>query len=163
MQYSIQIDLSFWYQIQKILFSPMHVQLTMVSQYKRENNQKRNPKNTHHNFGHTCSLLQLHKRNNCTDTNFGVRESRWEQWPLKASIATSSKELLQGTSGKKEGKSQDAKYSPDMQKITEKRKFHCFEYCNVCTFLLSIPEDSRKTLVTTYKLIVKPWMTLVFS
>lgn len=47
---------------------------------KREQ-QKKSPKNTHHNFGHTCSLLQLNigQRNNCADTNLGVRESRWEQ------------------------------------------------------------------------------------
>lgn len=70
---------------------------------KERTTKKKSPKNTHHNFGHTCSLLQLNigQRNNCADTNLGVRESRWEQWPLKASIATSSKNFLQRTSGKK--------------------------------------------------------------
>lgn len=48
-------------------------------------------------------LLQLNigQRNKSTGTNLGVRESRWEQWPLKANTATSSKNFLQGTSGKK--------------------------------------------------------------
>lgn len=102
MQYSAQTHISFWDQIQKILFSPTHVQLTTALQQKRENN-KNKPKTTHHYFGCTCSLLQLNtgQINNCTGTNRGVRESRWEQWPLKASIATSSKNFLQGTSGKK--------------------------------------------------------------
>lgn len=44
MQYSAQTHISFWDQIQKILFSPTHVQLTTALQQKRENN-KNKPKN----------------------------------------------------------------------------------------------------------------------
>lgn len=93
MQHSIQIHFSFWYQIQNILFSPIPVQLIMASQYRRENNNKKKIKKTHHNFGHTCSLLQpnIGQRNNCTGTNLGVRESTWEQWPLKASLPPAQK------------------------------------------------------------------------
>lgn len=43
--------------------------------WKKKNQQ---PHNTHHNFRHTHSLLQLNmcQRNNCTSTNHGVRTSR---------------------------------------------------------------------------------------
>lgn len=56
-----------------------------------------------------------------------------------------------------------------MQKVAEKRRFNYFEHFNTCTFCalhttqctftdIYYPflEDSRKTLVTSYKLIVKP-------
>lgn len=60
---------------------------------ERTTTTKKSQKNTHHNFGHTCSLLQLNigQRNNCTGTNFGVRESTWEQWPVKASLPPAQK------------------------------------------------------------------------
>lgn len=54
----------------------------IVQKRKQQTKQnKKSPKTTHHCFGHTCSLLQLNtgQRNNCTGTELGVRESRWEQ------------------------------------------------------------------------------------
>lgn len=48
---------------------------------QKRKQQKKAQKHTHHHFGHSCShlLINTGQRNNCTGTNLGVRESRWEQ------------------------------------------------------------------------------------